>query len=177
MRICPCVHEDMSLSVSILLHMCIGAYICVYKSACHVWVWIWVNKCIQNMRTWYKCPCEPLSVCICWWHVSEAIVHVCAWEYMQVCTHPIHISADTPVGLCSGWECLWVCASARQPVKKCACVCARVLHTSRAPRPLISSSLPANPQQTLPAFLGICQLMAGVPLLGNSTPRPLICVP
>lgn len=32
LRICLCVHEDMSLSVSILLYMCIG----VYKSSCHV---------------------------------------------------------------------------------------------------------------------------------------------
>ena len=80
---------------------------------------------------------------------------------MQVCALPIHISPDMPVGLCSRQERLWVCDSACQPVKKCACVCARVLHTSRAPCPPISSSLPANPQQTLPALLGICQLMAG----------------
>lgn len=106
------------------------------------------------MRTWYKCPCEPISVCICWWHVSEAIVHVCACEYTQVCTHPIDISPDMPAGLCSGWECLWVCASARQPVKKCACVCARVLHTSRAPHPPHLLSPSRKPTADFACLLG-----------------------
>lgn len=58
---------------------------------------------------------------------------------------------------------LRVCASARQPVKKCACVCAHVLHTNRAPQPPSPLPFPQTHSRLCLPSGGSARLMAGVP--------------
>lgn len=102
---------------------------------------------------------------------SMCIKLLCMCACACKCLHVPHIfHPNISVGLCSRWGCMHVTWKNTPPLRSCASVHACALCKARPPVGPISSSLSRSSQCYLFASLGICQLRAGVPLLGNSTP-------